>query len=401
MPRLTEKYIQTLKPREGRKQYDVCDPKLTGFGLCYSNGGAQTFFVFWRGLDGGNRRQSIGRHDRGMSANQARVVARAKLAEIDAQKKAGIDRPTERLAPTLGDLIERYLKYVPDRVAASTLKQCKWIIGRSFTQELRAQKLDSFTREQIEDLHREIGDTRGKLAANNWYRRTRHMFNLGRNWKMYVGDNPCARVQLFKETERTQHLSEEEAARLNDALLKDPDWRWRAFFPLLLHTELRKSELLALTWNCVDFNKRTAMIERTKNGKILVQPLVEPAMQILLELPSRGTSAFVFPANRPDKHLTTPEYAWGKIRDRAGMPNLHIHALRHSFASFLINDGVPLEVVSKALGHSSLKMTQRYAHLKNETVRLAMEQTAARMIGHVLAELAPTGTEIQIASEPI
>lgn len=399
MPKLTEKYIRGLKPREGRTQYDVCDSKPTGFGLCYSNGGARTFFIFWRGLDGGNRRQSIGRHDKGMSVSQARSIARGKLNEIDTQKKAGIDRPAERLAPTLGDLIERYLKYVPDHLAASTLKQCKWIIGRSFTRELRAQKLDSFTREQIEDLHREIGSTRGKLAANNWYRRTRHMFNLARDWKMYLGDNPCARIQQFKETERTQHLSEEEAVRLNDALLKDEDWRWRAFFPLLLHTGLRKSELLTLTWNRVDFHKRTATIERTKNGKILVQPLVEPAMQILMGLPSRGTSAFVFPANRPDKHLMTAEYAWKRIRDRAGLPDLHIHDLRHSFASFLINDGVPLEVVSKALNHSSLKMTQRYAHLKNETVRLAMEQTAARMIGHVPAELAHTETEI--APEPI
>ena len=306
MSKLTEKHISGLKPREGRKQYDECDFKLSGFGLCYSNGGARTFFVFWRGLNGGNRRQSIGRHDRGMSANQARAVARAKLAEIDAQKKAGIDRSTERQALTMGDLIERYLKYVPDRLAASTLKQCKWIIGRSFTQELRAQRLDSFTREQIEDLHREIGNTRGKLAANNWFRRTRHMFNLGRNWKMYAGDNPCARVHLFKETERIQHLSEEEAVRLNDALLKDRDWRWRAFFPLLIHTGLRKSELLALTWNCVDFNNRTATIERSKNGKVLAQPLVEAAIQILANLPSRGTSAFVFPANRPERHLVAP-----------------------------------------------------------------------------------------------
>lgn len=397
MPKLTEKYIRGLKPREGRKQYDVYD-KLPGFGLCYSNGGARTFFVFWRGLDGGNRRQSIGRHDKGMSVNQARAVARTKLAEIDAQKKAGVDRPTERLAPTLGDLIERYLKYMPDRFAASTLKGCKWIIGRSFTQELRTQKLGSFTREQIEDLHHEIGNTRGKLAANNWLRRTRHMFNLGRNWKMYAGDNPCARVQLFKETQRTQHLSEEEAVRLNDALLKDPDWRWRAFFPLLLLTGLRKSELLALTRDCVDFNKRTATIKRTKNGKVLAQPLVEPAIQILASLPSRGTSAFVFPANRPEKHLVAPEYAWKKIRDRAALPDLHIHDLRHSFASFLINDGAPLEVVSKALGHSSLTMTQRYAHLKNETVRSAMEQTAARMIGHVPAAPAAVETETQVVS---
>jgi len=122
-------------------------------------------------------------------------------------------------------------------------------------------------------------------------------------------------------------------------------------------------------------------------------------MQILIELPSRGASEFVFPGNRADKPLSAPGYAWKRIRDRAGLPGLHIHDLRHSFASFLINDGAPLEVVSSALGHSSLAMTQRYAHLKSETVRSAMEKTAALRIGYVPSATLDSQRQQAIAAE--
>ena len=379
MPNLTEKFIARMTPREGRKQYDEYDSRETGLGLCYSNGGARAWFIFWRDSGGRNHRDSIGRHDKGMSANAARSLARIKLREIERDIKAGV--PMERQAFTLGNLIDRYLAHAPKHLAASTLSQHIGIIGRCFDDGLRAQKLNTFTREQIENLLHETANSRGELAANNWYRLTRRMFNLGHNWHMFTGDTPCTRIELFKENERTPHLSDDEAARLNAALLSDPDWRWRAYFPLLLYSGLRKNELLKLTWDRVDFNLRTVTIEKTKNGKVLAQPMVEAAIGILAELPSRGVSEYVFPGNRSGRPVVAPDDAWERIRARAGIPDLHIHDLRHSFASFLINANVPILVVSKALNHSSLKMTQRYAHLETETLRAAMEQAAPLMLG--------------------
>jgi integrase len=226
-------------------------------------------FVFWRDADGKNRRTSIARHDKGTTASEARGRARAKLAEIAKEIKVGINRPTERQAMTIDDLIDRYLEHAADHVAPSTLVQVKGMVRRCFTQDLRAQRLSAFTREQIEELHRMIGRTRGKLAANNWYRLTRGMFNLAVDWGMH-NVSPCRRIELFKENQRTRHLSQAEAERLNNALLQDPDWRWRALFPLLLFTGLRKGELLALTWNRVDFDQRTVTIEKRKNKEPLL-----------------------------------------------------------------------------------------------------------------------------------
>lgn len=401
MPNLTEKYIAGLKPREGRKQFDVYDTKLSGLGLCYSNGGARTWFVFWRSADGRSRRASIGRHDQGVTASEARSRARDRLAEIAKEIKAGINRPAERQAPTMGDLIDRYLKHAANHVAPSSLKHFEGIARRCFTQELRAQKLSDFDRDQIEELHGAIGRTRGPVAANGWYRFTRLMMNLAVDWKM-LQVNPCRRVRLFKETERTEHLSQEQKERLNAALLQEPDWRWRAYFPLLLLTGLRKSELLTLTWDRVDFDQRTVTIIKRKNREPLVQPLVPGAVQILEGLPSRSAGGLVFPGGhaswRPLDQPVNADEAWQRIRDRAGIPELRIHSLRHSFASFLINAGVPIFTVSKALGHRSLVSTQRYAHLEHQTVRAAMEQSAGVM---AVRSVEPRAEVVQFHSDAV
>jgi integrase len=398
MPNLTEKFIASLAPREGRKQYDECDSKITGFGICYSNGGARTWFVFWREADGKNRRLSIGRHDKGVSVKEARRVAKEKLAEIEKEIAAGVRRPAERQAPTMGDLVDRYLKHAADHVAPGTLVQVEGIARRCFTQELRAQKLKDFNRDQIEELHRAIGRTRGQIAANNWYRFTRCVFNLGIDWKM-CSVNPCRRVRLFTENVRTRHLSQAEAARLNTALLEESDWRWKAFFPLLLFTGLRKGELLALTWNRVDFDQRTVTIEKRKNKKPLVQPLVDGAMRILAGLPSRGVSEFVFPGDREGRPLVNPDDAWQRIREKAGLNDVRIHDCRHSFASFLINANVPILVVSKALGHRSLASSQRYAHLEHQTVRAAMEQSANVMAMGSIEQRGDARSETELSAD--
>jgi integrase len=204
------------------------------------------------------------------------------------------------------------------------------------------------------------------------------MMNFAVDRKM-LHVNPCRRIKLFAETIRTEHLSQGQK-KLNDALLQEPDWRWRAYFPLLLLTGLRKSELLNLTWDRVDFDKRTLTIVKRKNKKPLEQPLLDGAVQLLAGLPSREAGGYVFPGKRHGQPVINAYDAWQRIRARAGLPELRIHSLRHSFASFLLNAGATLFTVSAALGHSSLSSTQRYAHIEHQTVRAAMELGADAMM---------------------
>jgi integrase len=122
--------------------------------------------------------------------------------------------------------------------------------------------------------------------------------------------------------------------RVNDALMVETvgKWRWAAYFPLLLMTGLRRSELASLTWSAVDLEARTLRIGVTKTGNPLLLPLASQAVAILEGLPSRG-GKWVFPAKSKSGHVMQPTRIWHKIRDRAGCRDVTIHSLRHSLAS--------------------------------------------------------------------
>jgi integrase len=151
-------------------------------------------------------------------------------------------------------------------------------------------------------------------------------------------------------------------------------YRWQAYFPLLLYLGLRKSELLNLKWENVDLEAKELHLTRTKSGEPLVQPIPEPAMRIIEALPSRG-GKYLFPGDRDDR----PVVAWARIRERAGLPDVCIHSLRHSQASALVREGFSLQVVARILNHSSVRQSEVYSHLEQGVARNAIEATAAKL----------------------
>ena len=106
-------------------------------------------------------------------------------------------------------------------------------------------------------------------------------FNLARDWKMLTNDNPAARIRLFKEERRERYLKPEELVKLNDALRDEPDWRWRAYFPLALMLGTRRGELCAARWEDVDLSQRTIRLPETKAGRPHLLPLPRAASAIL------------------------------------------------------------------------------------------------------------------------
>jgi integrase len=143
-------------------------------------------------------------------------------------------------------------------------------------------------------------------------------------------------IKLFREQRRERYLSPEELARVNQALLEEPDWRWRAYFPLALMLGIRKSEPLPMRWQDIDLNVRTWRIPETKTGKSHLLPLPAPVMVILDSVPSRGTSEWVFLGNSAVGHIVEPAKAWQRIRARARVSDVRIHDLRHTLASWMV-----------------------------------------------------------------
>lgn len=136
---------------------------------------------------------------------------------------------------------------------------------------------------------------------------------------------------------------------------------------LILVTGARKNEVLQLRWSYLDPNLGFWTVPQSKNGKPRQIQLAESAVQLLKKRQRFGeNSPFVFPNPETGRAYRCIHHSWDKARKAAGLPDLRIHDLRHSYASALVNAGVPLYDVQHLLGHSSIRTTQRYAHLSRE-----------------------------------
>ena len=113
------------------------------------------------------------------------------------------------------------------------------------------------------------------------------MFNRAKLWGLLKEENPVRGIKLFHEEKRERFLTAEEIARLNQALMTEPDWRWRAFFPLSLLLGTRRGELITARWADIDFAQAVWRIPNTKSGRPHLLPLPRAAVQILEGLPSR------------------------------------------------------------------------------------------------------------------
>ena len=126
--------------------------------------------------------------------------------------------------------------------------------------------------------------------------------------------------------------------------------------------------------------RRILTVPLSKSGKARHIPLSDAALQVLAEIPHK--SEWLFPSNRTDSHIGTIYDAWDRVRERAGIKDVRLHDLRHSFASFLVNSGCSLYEVQKILGHQNPKVTTRYAHLAQDSLL-----RAANIVGEKLGDL--------------
>lgn len=175
-------------------------------------------------------------------------------------------------------------------------------------------------------------------------------------------------------------LREDEAARLVDAAAP----HLRPLLTFLLHTGARLGEALRLEWRDVDLAARRVSFLETKNGDTRGVPLNEDAFLALANLTHREGRVFLTPDGHP-YHDTRPhgggspiKTAFATARRRAGIDGVRVHDLRHTYASWLVMAGVPLRTVAELLGHKSLTMVARYAHLCPDHMANAVAKIESR-----------------------
>lgn len=373
--------------------YPVWDTEIAGFHVRVYPSGHKTFKLKYRvggGRGGIPRNPGIGSYG-SVTTDQARKIAKLWTAEVVRGGDPGGQRASDRESPTMANLCERYLvEYaVPPRKKLSSIAEDERNIRLHVLPALGSKKVASITDADIAKLQRSMQKT--PAGANRVRSLLSKIFVLAEAWKMRPhGSNPCRYVKPFPEVKRERFLSGEELGRLAQTLSQCQESRSAvAAIKLLIFTGCRRSEILTLEWDWIDLDRAFMALPDSKTGAKEVL-LPAPALQVLRGIDRVDENPYVIVGRHGRNHLTDIERPWQRIRKAAGLQDVRLHDLRHTFAGTGASAGLPLAVISKMLGHSSISVTERYAHLGDQPLRRAVEMVA----GSIEAAMKGAGAEI-------
>ena len=271
---------------------------------------------------------------------------------------------------TLAEAITRYVEQVLSRKPKSTYDQSiqlAWwrdAIG-SHTLANVTPALLAGQRDRLASGITVRGTQRSQATVNRYMAALSHLFTVAVKEWGWLESNPLAKVSKLKESRgRIRFLSNEERERLlNACRVADSSYLYPVVV-LCLSTGARKMEILGLLWENVDLHRGVITLHETKNGERRLLALVGHALDIMkthAKVKVLNTQ-FVFPS----KDLTKPidlRKPWDTAIRRAGIENFRFHDLRHSCASYLAMNGASSAEIAAVLGHKTLEMVKRYAHL--------------------------------------
>ena len=283
---------------------------------------------------------------------------------------------------TLSDLVERYKRDIlptkKPRTRAPQVGQLEWWeeqlgsyvladISPAILAECRDKLIRDPIKPRISDPKKaEVKRYRTPATVNRYLAVLSHAFSVAvREWE-WLDNNPASRVRRQTEPRgRVRFLSESERERLMEACKASNSPVLYLVVILALSTGMRQGEILGLSWRDVDLNQGRAVLHDTKNGERRVVPITGLALDLLKSHAKlrRLDTDRLFPSH---KHPTKPidlRAPWEKALERAGIEDFRFHDLRHSAASYLAMNGASLAEIAEVLGHKTLQMVKRYAHL--------------------------------------
>ena len=367
------------------------DRDLPGFGVRVYPSGAKVFVVQTYAF-GRSKRVTLGRHGPKYFVDHAREDAKRVIARIKAGESPVPAEPVELAAePTVCDLAERYQReYVAMHCKPATASHYGLMLRKHIVPGLGEFRIADVERKHIMEFQYGLSDM--PTVANRAVDILVKMFNLAEAWGLRPrGKNPCRFVRRYKvEKHHERFLTHEELYRLGQVLEVAPAKRLAsthsaAAIRLLVLTGCRRNEILGLRWEDLDFEAGEMRLADSKTGARVV-PMPPPAAKVLADLPRVPGNPWVFPGRKKGTHQRNLNDSWDRVRKRADLDGVHLHDLRHSFASRALALGEGLPMIGKLLGHRKVQTTARYAHLRRESVQASTAKVAESIGADILRQ---------------
>jgi integrase len=268
---------------------------------------------------------------------------------------------------TFRQFAPEYLAYAQANKSPSSYRRDQVAIEHWLTPSFGERYLFHFTVAEVERYKQARLAEVKPSTVNKELNCLKAMLNKAVIWR-YLKEHPLRGVKGLKEPPgRLRYLTPEESTWLLEACDTPP--YLRPIVDLAMHTGMRRSEILALCWSDLDLRRRTITLTHTKNNERRVIPINDTVAATLKAWPRAVGSDALFPElNGP---MVTRSF-WRACR-KAEVPNLRLHDLRHTFASYLAMGGFNLRTIQQLLGHKDLRMTSRYAHLSADHLSQAVK----------------------------
>jgi integrase len=399
MAKLTKRVVDAAAT--GASAAILWDDEVKGFGLRVSPGGSKSYVLNYRagrGRSAPQHRITIGKHGSPWTPELARREALRLLGTIAAGENPAAARWAEARTMTLATLCDLYLAEGVGHKKPTTLKSDRGRIKNHIVPLLGGLSIDRITRADVERMLRDVTAGRtaapvpqqphhGKLAQGGRGAAAQALAVLGVVMSFAVArglrdDNPVRGVKKPPVRRMERFLSEAEIARLGEALDAEAkatnDPYPTAAIRLLLLTGCRRSEILGLHWQWIDFERAMIFLPDSKTGKKPIY-LNAPALEVLEKLPHQFGNPHVVCGHRAGGAYAGLHKVWHRVRTAAGLPDVRLHDLRHSFASIGAAGNNSLLILGKLFGHRHAATTERYSHLSADPMRQAAEAIGQRI----------------------
>ena len=365
----TNKFIANIKIPTDKVKITMTDPDTTGLTI-EVRPTSRRFFFRYR-VDGRNRTIPIGKFPVLSVAD-----ARKRANDLSRQIMMGFDpleqKRLNRHIPTISHFYNTY--YLPfSKHHHRSTKGNNSIYRHHIGPRMGHKRMDQITKLMVRQWLNDLSDKNYSSAMIN-----RIMILFGQLYTLAneldiegVPPRSALGIKLLRSVQRhNTHLTSDEVRRLACALDNSQNKHLKFIISYLLMTGARRSEAVHAKWEHINFTTRTWLVPIAKSGQPRHIYLSNAAIRVLDELRSSEifdpNNEYIFPNPRTHKPFSCLHHSWKIVREEAGLPDLRIHDLRHSYASTLVNNGVSIYEVQHLLGHNSIKTTQRYAHLSSE-----------------------------------